>query len=92
MCTVLDRVTYCLTFREYRGYSKSMHWLSFIGVVNLLEVLGLGEGARRVVGGGEGEGEGEGEGDLDFSLEPQSSSHSLWCFLSAASILTHTTH
>lgn len=41
-------------------------------------------------GGGEcdgGEGEGTGDGPLDFSLEPQSSSHSLFCFLSSASIL-----
>lgn len=36
-----------------------MHWRSFISVVNLLEVLGLGEGVRRVGGWGEGEGEGE---------------------------------
>ncbi len=69
-----------------------MHWRGFVGIVNLLEVLGLGEGALRAGGGGEGEGEGEGEGDLDFSLELQSSSHSLWCFFSAASILRHTTH
>lgn len=67
-----------------------MHWKGFVGIVNLLEVLGLGEGALRAGGGGEGGG--RGEGDLDLSLEPQSSSQSLWCFLSVASILRHTTH
>lgn len=54
-------------------------------VVNLLEVLGFGEGEW--CAGGWGEEEGDREGVLDFSLEPQSSSHSLWCFFSAASIL-----
>ncbi len=30
-----------------------MHWRGFVGIVNLLEVLGLGEGALRAGGGGE---------------------------------------
>lgn len=58
--------------------------LQGISTMIVPELLGFDGGGER--DGGEEE---TGDGLFDFSLEPQSSSHCLFCFLSSASILKH---